>query len=100
MIEWLTDGIDAFVKSVTWIDIIGYIASLLVAATFYMKTIISLRILGIASNVFFITYGFFGGLVPVTLLHMFLLPLNIVRLVQMKTLIAKVKTASIGILFP
>ena len=77
-----------------WAEIVGYIASLLVASSFYMKTIIPLRIFAIASNVAFIVYGFACGLVPVLVLHVFLFPLNIVRLLQMRKLIADVNEAS------
>lgn len=63
----------------------GYIASVLVFATFCMKTIVPLRLVAIASNVFFVLYGFLENLVPVILLHIFLLPLNIIRLAQLQT---------------
>jgi len=80
------------------IQIIGYIASVLVAITFYMKTIIPLRMFAIASNIFFIAYGFFSQpkLYPVFILHCILLPLNIIRLIQMKKLIEKVTESSKG----
>ncbi|MBU3916876.1 cyclic nucleotide-binding domain-containing protein, partial [bacterium] len=77
-----------------WIDIVGYIASMFVATTFYMKTMIPLRIIGIISNILFITYGFAQGLYPVLILHLILFPLNIIRLREMKKLIADVKMAS------
>jgi hypothetical protein len=35
----------------------GYLAALLVFATFYMRTMVRLRMVGIASNVVFITYA-------------------------------------------
>jgi len=79
-----------------WIEIAGYLASTLVAASFYMKTIIPLRIFAITSNVAFITYGVGAGLYPVIILHTFLFPLNILRLLQMKKLINNVKEASEG----
>jgi len=79
-----------------WIEIAGYIASALVAASFYMKTIIPLRIFAIVSNIAFITYGIGAGLYPVIVLHTFLFPLNILRLLQMKKLIRNVKEASSG----
>lgn len=60
-------------------EIFGYIASGLVLATFSMRTMIPLRLLGIASNVAFILYGFLAGLPPVLILHLILLPLNIYR---------------------
>jgi hypothetical protein len=37
----------------------------------------------IASNVAFLTYGYFASLYPVFLLHTVLLPLNVFRLHQM-----------------
>lgn len=79
-----------------WIEIAGYVASALVAASFYMKTIIPLRIFAIMSNIAFITYGVGAGLYPVMILHIFLFPLNILRLLQMKKLIQNVKGASDG----
>jgi CRP/FNR family cyclic AMP-dependent transcriptional regulator len=78
----------------TWVDGLGYIAALLVFATHSMKTMIPLRILGIGSNLFFIAYGYFGELYPNLILHVVLLPLNLLRLYQMLQLIAKVKQAS------
>jgi hypothetical protein len=79
-----------------WIEIAGYLASLLVLATFYMKTMIPLRSVAIASNVVFMTYGFLQGLYPVLVLHLILLPLNCLRLQQMRALIRRVRAASQG----
>ncbi len=79
-----------------WVTIAGYIASVLVAITFMMKTMIPLRRVAIMSNVAFIIYGFFGQLYPVLILHCFLLPLNIYRLIQMQNMIKKVKEATKG----
>jgi hypothetical protein len=41
----------------SWIDFVGYLAALMVLATFCMDTIVPLRGLAIASNVLFILYG-------------------------------------------
>jgi hypothetical protein len=79
-----------------WVEIAGYLASLLVLATFYMKTMIPLRSVAIASNLVFMTYGFVQGLYPVLVLHLILLPLNCVRLHQMRALIRRVRAASQG----
>jgi len=78
------------------VELTGYLASLLVFSTFYMKTMIPLRSVAIASNVAFITYGYMAGLYPVFLLHVVLLPLNVWRLYQMRKLIARVRQASKG----
>ena len=42
-------------------ELVGYLASALVFATFYMKTMMPLRAVAIASNVAFISYGYVGG---------------------------------------
>jgi CRP/FNR family transcriptional regulator, cyclic AMP receptor protein len=81
---------------INWIELSGYLASILVFLSFYMKTMIPLRVVGILSNVAFITYGFGGRLYPVLILHAILLPLNCLRLAQMRTLIQKVRAASGG----
>jgi len=79
-----------------WVEAIGYLASLLVFCTFYMKTMIPLRGVAIASNLAFMTYGLAGGLYPVFVLHVVLLPLNCLRLHQVQRLIRKVRTAARG----
>ena len=74
-----------------WIDAIGYLAALITFATFYMKTMIPLRVAGIISNVVWIAYGALAGVYPPLVLHVVLLPLNIVRLQQMRTLVNRVR---------
>jgi CRP/FNR family cyclic AMP-dependent transcriptional regulator len=79
----------------------AWIAALLVFATFFMKTMTPLRIVAITSNVAFIgyallglRYGIFGRVYPILILHTALLPLNILRLRQMRRLIRAVNEAS------
>jgi hypothetical protein len=79
-----------------WVEIAGYIASILVASTFYMKTMLPLRSFAIASNVAFVVYAYFGHLYPVMILHLFLLPLNIIRYQQVGKLLRDVRAAAKG----
>jgi hypothetical protein len=65
----------------TW-NAIGFLAAGLVITAFCMKDILHLRIVAVASNVAFLTYGIALGLIPVWLLHLVLLPVNLVRLWQ------------------
>ncbi len=74
----------------------GFVASILVFITFYMKTMVPLRIIGICSNVAFITYALLDGLVPILILHSALLPLNIFRLHQILKLVREVREAARG----
>jgi len=77
-------------------EILGYIAAFLVFMTFSMKTMVPLRTVGIASNVFFIAYGYLNPAYPLLVLHLALLPLNIFRLNQMLTLVREVENATQG----
>lgn len=61
---------------------IGYLASLLVLATFCMRDMSTLRLVAIASNLAFIGYAVLADIVPVLLLHTLLLPINLYRFVQ------------------
>ncbi len=61
---------------------IGYLASLLVLATFSVRGMVTLRVLAIASNLAFIGYAVLAGIDPVLLLHALLLPVNLHRLLQ------------------
>jgi CRP/FNR family cyclic AMP-dependent transcriptional regulator len=76
------------------IEITGYIASILVFSTFYMKTMIPLRMVGLCSNIAFIAYAWLGALYPVLILHLLLLPLNLLRFFQLRKLIEDVRAAS------
>ena len=83
------------------IVIAAWVAALLVFASFFMKTMIPLRVVAITSNVAFSTYallglkyGFFGRVYPILVLHSSLLPLNVLRLRQVKRLINAVSKAS------
>jgi hypothetical protein len=76
-----------------WIDILGYVASASVLITFCMSTMVPLRIIAICSNVLFAAFGAFAHIYPVLVLHLFLFPVNVVRLFQILRLIKGVRTA-------
>jgi CRP/FNR family cyclic AMP-dependent transcriptional regulator len=65
-------------------DPIGYAAATLVLATFCMRSMRSLRWVAIASNLAFIAYALLAELGPVLVLHALLLPVNVVRLLQLR----------------
>jgi CRP/FNR family cyclic AMP-dependent transcriptional regulator len=77
------------------------LSAVLVFSSFFMKTIVPLRMVAICSNVAFITYallglnyGVFGRVYPILVLHASLLPLNLVRLRQLKALQGAVREAT------
>lgn len=93
-------------------QIVAWIAAGLVFLSFFMKTIVPLRILGIVSNVAFICYalmgihfGIFDKVLPILVLHIALLPLNAMRLRQVRDTIRSVQAmtrehASLDVLIP
>jgi hypothetical protein len=68
------------VQTIHAIDLVGLVASGLVFATFYMKDMLSLRVVALFSNVAFLVYGTGLHLMPVLLLHGALIPMNAMRL--------------------
>ena len=67
-----------------YVDPIGCLAATLVLATFCVRSMRLLRWLAIASNFGFIAYGHLGGLVPIVVLHLLLLPINLARLLELE----------------
>ena len=65
-----------------WIEAIGYAGTAATVATYSMRTIIPLRIAGILSSVFFITYALSAGIWPMLVTELIILPINCVRLYQ------------------
>ena len=64
------------------VDGLGFAASGLVLATFCMKRLVPLRAMAITSNLAFILYGYAAGIEPVLVLHLILLPVNVMRLLE------------------
>jgi len=68
---------------VSWVDLLGFLASAAVLATFCMHGMVTLRLFALASNILFATYGFIDHLIPVFLLHVVLFPVNAFRLLEL-----------------
>lgn len=70
-------------------EFLGYAASILVFATFYMKTMVPLRCVALVSNIAFITYAYLESLFPVLILHLVLFPTNVFRLFEIYRLLSQ-----------
>lgn len=93
-------------------QVAAWIAAGLVYCSFFMKTIIPLRALAIASNVVFIAYALLGmrhdvfdKVLPILVLHVALLPLNVIRLLEVRRTIRALRSnqggqASLEVLMP
>jgi len=76
-----------------WISILGYVASASVLVTFCMSTMIPLRMVALASNVLFSSFGAFAHIYPIMVLHLILLPVNSIRLLQIRRLVRSIENA-------
>ena len=65
------------------IDVTGWLAAALTLLTFSMQSMIALRLVAVGANVSFIAYGIVASLEPVLVLHLLLLPCNLIRLGQL-----------------
>jgi hypothetical protein len=77
-----------------WIEVVGYGGTAMTVASYSMRTIIPLRIAGIASSVFFIAYGLLIQSWPMLVMELTILPLNVIRLIQLLRLIKQVENAT------
>jgi CRP/FNR family transcriptional regulator, cyclic AMP receptor protein len=74
----------------------GLLAGVLILASAMVKTILPLRWLAVGSNVGFMIYGALTPAYMVLALHALLLPVNLVRGVQMQRLIRRVRASAAG----
>ena len=58
----------------------GWLASTLMLATFSCDSQRVMRLIALAANLCFITYGSLNNLMPVVVLHMLLFPINLSKL--------------------
>ncbi|MGV3491170.1 MAG: cyclic nucleotide-binding domain-containing protein [Devosia sp.] len=77
-----------------WVEIIGYSGTAFTIASYSMRTIIPLRVAGILSSIFFIAYGFVIESWPILITEFIILPLNVIRLVQVMNLLKQVEEAA------
>lgn len=80
----------------SWQEYAGYVGSFLMFSTFWMKTMIPLRVAGIAANTAMIIYALMAGLYPILAMQCLMLPVNFYRLFQMRALLMRVNQASEG----
>jgi hypothetical protein len=65
-------------------NVVGWLAAAMTLLTFHCNDMLRLRLLALSSNVAFVAYGLAAGLLPVLALHLLLIPLNLLRLRQVR----------------
>jgi CRP-like cAMP-binding protein len=71
--------------------IFGLIAAGFSIVTYYMRTMVPLRIVDIIASFFFLAYGYFYPSYPTFALYLGILPINFYRLVEIRRLIRQVR---------
>jgi hypothetical protein len=78
-------------SGVNFAVIFAFIAAGFSIVTYYMKTMVPLRIVEIIASFFFLAYGYFYPSYPTFALYLGILPINFYRLVEMRRLIRQVR---------
>lgn len=71
------------ISGISWIEWFGYAASIVVAISLMMSSIVKLRWLNLTGAAMFSSYGFIIGALPVGFLNLFIVVINVVYLVRM-----------------
>lgn len=77
-----------------WVDIIGYSGGAITIWGMFRKTMIPLRLGAIGGNVGFLFFGLLAPSYPTLITHAILLPLNIIRTLQMMRLVREIRESS------
>jgi len=66
------------------VDLVGYLAAGMVLLTFVARSMVSLRLFALSSNLLFVIYAALSGLTPILVLHVILIPVNVLRLWEVR----------------
>jgi CRP-like cAMP-binding protein len=88
--------VDLAVANLTFSNILAFVGSLFLLSTFVVRTIVLLRVLCIFSIVFFLGSAALAGSVPKFLLYLLALPINVIRLVQIRNTVRRARIAAQG----
>src|SRR5437868_7298778 len=81
---------------ITLANMCALMGSIFFVATLLMRTMMPLRISNIISNVFFVAFGALAADIRTFLMYLLLLPINGVRLYQMRKLVKMARSATKG----
>ena len=86
--------LEIVLANITLANMFALIGAIFFVATLLMQTMVPLRIANMAGCTFFVAFGALSGNVATFLLYLLLLPINAVRLRQMRNLIKKARVAT------
>jgi GNAT superfamily N-acetyltransferase len=68
----------------SWLQLLGYAASILIATSLLMRSIVRLRMINMVGAATFSLYGFLIGAYPVAILNLMTTTINIVQLIRLQ----------------
>ena len=88
--------LDLALANITFASILALLGGIFLISTFLVRTIVPMRALCIVSVVFFLGAAMFAGSVQHFLMYFLALPVNIIRLVQIRNLVKKARSSARG----
>jgi CRP-like cAMP-binding protein len=89
---------DLALAAITLPNTLALIAGIFLIASFMVRTIVPMRVLNIVSIVFFLAAAVLAGSVPRFFMYFLALPVNVVRLVQIRNLVKRARSSQQGTL--
>ena len=90
--------LDLALVNITFSNTLALIGGIFLILSFVVRTIVPMRILCIVSIVFFLASAVLAGSVPRFFMYLLALPVNVVRLVQIRNLVKKARGSALGTL--
>ena len=88
--------LDLALANITFASILALLGGIFLISTFLVRTIVPMRVLCIVSVVFFLGAAIFAGSIQHFLMYFLALPVNIIRLVQIRKLVNKARSSARG----
>ena len=73
--------------------VFGFIGALLTLASYLMKSMLPLRLMALAANVFFVAYGYLESALPSLMLYAAMIPINAKKVYEIKKLVRAIENA-------
>ena len=89
---------DLALVNITFANVLALVGGIFLISTFVVRTIVPMRVLCIVSIVFFLGSAALAGSVPKFLMYFLALPVNVVRLVQIRNLVRRARSSAQGTL--
>lgn len=73
----------------------GFIGAVLTLASYLMKSMLPLRMMALAANVFFVAYGYLEAALPSLMLYATMIPINAKKIYEIKKLVRAIEHAKV-----